>query len=199
MKKLIALAFAALIQACAFTDATLDVQHDPSISFEGPISEAPSTRFLPATLEDNRSDKARIGWKKNGFGQNTADMTTAEPVTTIISDAIETGLSQNGHHIVEDGRVKIEGSVDRFWFETDQNFWTIEFIGDVQCSLAFIDTRTGEVFYQSTYSGSHSEKKGGGLSGTWEAIMSQAVNKLIEDITFDEDLMMALEALHEGG
>lgn len=197
MKKLVFLAVAAFIQACAFTDAKLNVEHDPSESFMGPVSEAPATEFLPSSLSDARNDKQRIGWKKNGFGQNTADITTARPVTSIINDAIATGLTQNEHHVSESGRVKVEGTVDKFWFETDVNFWTVGFTGDVQCSLVFIDTRSGDRFYSSTYSGTYTEKKAAGLSKTWEHVMSQAVNKLVEDITFDEGLMMALEDLPE--
>jgi uncharacterized lipoprotein YajG len=182
------------IQACAFTDATLNVEHDPNANIKGPISEAPSISFSSPQLEDARLDKARIGWKKNGFGANTADITSEQPVEVIIENAIIDAIKDNGHTLAENGRVAIKGSVDRFWFETDVNFWTVEFIGDVQCSLEFIDSASNTSLYKSSYSGTYKEKTGGGLEKTWTEVMSKAVDNLIEDIVFDEDLTAALES-----
>jgi len=93
---------------------------------------------------------------------------------------------------VENGRVKIVGTVDRFWFETDMNFWTVEFIGDIQTTLEFVDAVTNSTIYQSTYSGNYREKTAGGLEKTWTEVMSKAMDNLIEDIVFDEELTEAL-------
>ena len=196
MRNIILVILTLTLYSCAHTDSVLEVQHDAEMSFAGPIQEIESLSFQPANIEDNRSDKERIGWKKNGFGQNTANITTSQPVMSIVSDGIKTGLEQNNHIVSDDGRIKIEGKINKFWFDTDVNFWTVEFIGDTQCELVFIDKMTNEQIYKSTYSGSYSEKKGGGLSKTWQRIMSKAVDNLVEDIMFDEDLADALSELN---
>ena len=183
------------IQACAFTDATLDVSHDPEASFKGPLEQLETLTFNIPELEDKRIDKDRIGWKKNGYGMNTADIMTSEPVIDIVAKAITAGLTDNGHEQSKNARIAISGTLNRFWFETDMNFWTIEFIGDVQCSLNFIDTQTNTTFYSSDYAGNYSEKKAGGLNKTWQRIMGKAVDKVVEDIIFDEDLIEAIESL----
>lgn len=195
MKKLVALVFIINVGGCAFTDATINVAHNPEADFSGPIQELDSLSFDLATLSDNRQDKQRIGWKKNGYGQNTADITSSKPVYEIVSNGIQEGLTQNGHSILKNGKVMIEGSVDKFWLEVDPNFWTIEFIGETQCSLIFVNPITKEKIYESTYSGTYSQKKAGGLTGTWEEIMSKSVDKLVEDIMFDDNLIEALENL----
>jgi len=195
MKKILLLSAVLIFQGCAFKDATLKVHHSANAKFNGPIGQAGPIMFSKAKLIDNREDKVRIGWKKNGYGSNTADITTEQPVETIVTNAISSGLLSNGHKIVESGLVRIEGSVNRFWFETDINFWSVEFTGDVQCNLKFINTKTDQVFYESEYSGTYSLKKGGGATKTWQKVMSQAVDNLIEDITFDEDLAEALQEL----
>ena len=187
MKKLILLIIVINLSACAFTDAQINVQHGPEADYTGPIQDLESKVFSLSALTDNRQDKERIGWKKNGYGKNTANITTANSIEEIIANGITEGLIQNGHTISKNGNVTIEGSVDKFWLEFDANFWTIEFIGETQCSLIFINTLTKEKIYQSTYSGTYSEKKAGGLTGTWEEIMSKAVDKLVEDIMFDEN------------
>ena len=86
----------------------------------------------------------------------------------------------------------VTGTVDRFWFDTDMNFWTVEFIGDVQCTLNFIDLVSGTSIYSASYSGTYKEKTAGGLEKTWTGVMSKAIEKLIEDIVFDEELTVAL-------
>lgn len=192
MKKILLVIAILLIQACAYKDSTLKVNHDANEKFRGPIAESAPLSFIAASISDEREDKARIGWKKNGFGSNTADITTEEPVETIVTNAITTGLLSNDHKVTNDGLVKVEGKVNRFWFEMDTNLWSVEFTGNVQCDLKFINTKTNSVFYTAEYSGSYSEKKGAGLKKTWQKVMSKAVDNLIEDIVFDEDLAEAL-------
>lgn len=196
MKKLSLLILILLTQACAFKDSQLKISHTDDAQFNGPISEISMRSFSSPELEDRREDKVRIGWKKNGYGMNTADITTEQPVQDIVADAIAEGLKANGHLIsVNESDIKITGSVERFWFETDINFWTVEFIGEVTADLSFVNTINDEIIYHSIYTGSHSVKKGGGGEKTWRTVMSTAVNKLIEDIVFDEALAEALDTL----
>lgn len=192
MKKFLVIPVILLVQSCAFTDASLKLEHDDAVNITGPISEAEGIAFSAPRLEDARLDKARIGWKKNGYGMNTADITSEQPVDVIMENAIIDAIKDNGHSVAEDGEVTISGTVDRFWFETDMNFWTIEFIGDVQCTLNFTDPVTDKIIYSSSYSGTYKEKKGGGYVKTWTEVMNKAIGKLIEDIVFDEDLTDAL-------
>ena len=186
MKNLLLISAILMMQACAFTDSTLKVSHHEEANITGPISEADGIAFSAPQLEDARLDKARIGWKKNGYGAQTAEIDSEQPVDVIVENAITDAIKDNGHLVVEDGQVKISGTVDRFWFDTDVNFWTIEFIGDIQCTLEFIDSATNTSIYRSTYSGTYKDKTAGGLEKTWTEVMSKTVDKLIEDIVFDE-------------
>jgi uncharacterized lipoprotein YajG len=190
-----AIAAVSLLQGCAFTNATLKVTHDANANTQGPISDAGAVKFTPPQIADGRMDKARIGWKKNGYGMNTADIYTAEPVEKIVEKALADAVVDNKHAVGDDGRVRIAGTVDRFWFETDVNFWTVKFIGDVQCTLDFIDTQTNKSIYKSSYSGNHSHETGGGLEKTWTMVMGKALDKMIEDVVLDDDLAQALKGL----
>lgn len=193
MKTLFIILIAGLTQACAFTDAQLDIAANPESNIIGPISEEDSIKFTLPNLQDARLNKARIGWKKNGYGQNTADITTLKPVEEIVEGALIEAIRDNGHQIlIDNAEISIIGTVDHFWFETDTNFWTVEFIGDVSCTLEFIDISSKESLYKSTYSGNHRQKVAGGLEKTWTDVMNKTLDKLIEDIVFDEDLAEVL-------
>jgi uncharacterized lipoprotein YajG len=181
-------------QGCAFTKATLDVHASPDARVAGPLGDAGPIHFSLPQLEDARPDKARIGWKRNGFGQNTADIVTEQPVDQIVEDAVTKALTDTQHHVGSDGQVHVVGTVDRFWFEGDMNFWTVRFTGEVQCTLDFVDVQTGQSVYKSRYSGSHTEQKAGGYLKTWTVIMNRSLDRLIEDIVLDEELAAALKA-----
>ena len=86
------------------------------------------------------------------------------------------------------------GTVDRFWFDYDVNMWTVKFIGDVQCTLDFVDAQTRQSIYKSKYSGSHSETKAGGLEATWTLVLNKSLDKLIESVVLDDELTAALNA-----
>jgi uncharacterized lipoprotein YajG len=194
-QKLLALAaVVALLQGCAFTPSKLEVQATPATSVAGPLMEVPPVKFRATQLEDKRQDQARIGWKKNGFGQNTADITTSQPVDQIVESTIDKALVDSRHSVGEDGVIRIVGTVDRFWFDMDANFWTITFIGEVACTLDFVDAVTRQSIYQSRYAGSYKVDKAGGLDKTWSEVMGKALDKLIEDVVLDEDLADAVRA-----
>jgi uncharacterized lipoprotein YajG len=191
--KIAALAAAVLIQGCAFTEAVLDVKATPESKVAGPLGDLKSMNFNTPALDDARQEKARIGWKKNGYGQNTADIKTAQPVDSIIEDAVAKALRDTNHHVGAGGNVLVVGTVDRMWFDVDMNFWTVKFLGDVQATLDFVDSATQKSIYKSKYTGSYNDTKGGGLEKTWTVVMSKAVDKLIESIVLDDELVAALK------
>jgi hypothetical protein len=183
----------AALQGCAYGDANLKVAHGSGQGYKGPMSQVQPLMFVVQPLEDARQDKERIGYKKNGFGQNTASITTTTPVADIVASGVRTGLQVNGHTLGEQAQVTVSGAVTRFWFEFDPNFFTVGFIGNVEARLAFADAK-GQKFYDNVYSGTYKTEKAGGLEATWTEVMSMAVDKLVEDVMFDADLIEALES-----
>jgi hypothetical protein len=192
MKTILLVCVVALIQGCAFTTARLNIAARPDANLKGPLVKVAPLKFDIKPLADARSDKARIGWKKNGFGQNTADVLSARPVTELVAEGIRAGLQQNGQSVGMPSDISIAGSVTRFWFDSKPNFWTIEFTGNVECDLEFTSSRTNTVVYKSRYSGTYTKKTGGGLEATWTEVMDASIEKLVEDIVFDANLIDAL-------
>jgi uncharacterized lipoprotein YajG len=191
LRFLILAAAVLVMQGCAFTKATLDVK-PTAAQVAGPLGDVQSIAFQKPQLLDSRLDKARIGWKKNGFGQNTADIVTKQPVEQIVESAVAKALTDTRHSVGDTGAVEVVGTIDRFWFDVDTNFWTVKFIGDVQCTVDFVDSQTKQSIYKSKYSGNYADEKAGGLEKTWTEVMSKALDKLIEAIVLDEELVAAL-------
>ena len=192
LRKLLMIAGIGLaMQGCALTDATLDVGADATIVGQGPLSEAEPLQFVINDFEDAREDQVRVGYKKNGFGQNMGDITTAQPVAVIIADAISAAAVANGHTVGETG-ITVDGVVNKFWIETDINFSNIEMVCNIVTDLKFTDTETDGVIYSASYSASYSDKKQMGTEKNFAEIIDGAIQALIDEIVFDEELAEAL-------
>lgn len=198
LPRLLLLALLSSLSGCAFSQADLDVRYDPAAARVGPLSEVPSTKFALAEFEDGRINRMRIGYKRNTLGMNTADVKTNLPVEQIVRDAVQATFEENGHVVGSDGAVRIEGEVTQFWFDTQTNFWTVEFMGTVACKLKLVDATSGAPVYESEYIGHYNEKSAGGYEKSWARVMNLALARLVEMISFDAKLADALKAREAG-
>ena len=157
MKRLLFVGLSILfVHGCALTDASLPVVYDDTQLQKGPLSDAESTAFNVESLVDERPDQERVGYKKNGFGANTADINTEAPVTELVEEAVRDALETNGHSLAADG-MRVSGSVSEFWLEQDVNFSHIEIICTIEVFLTFADASSGGVLYESPYRATFSE------------------------------------------
>ena len=193
-KFLIIVGLGLALQGCALTDAELDVGPDMEAINQGPISDATPRVFKVNDFEDARDDKERVGYKKNGFGQNMGDIDTDEPVPVIVADAISAAAVANGHTI-GDGGIAIDGVVNRFWIETDINFSNIEIACSIEADITFTDVASNKAIYSAPYAGSYSDKKQMGTEKNFKEIIDGALGALIDEIVFDEDLAEALDSI----
>jgi len=128
-----------------------------------------------------------------------SDIRPDEPVEDIVRDAIIIALKKNGHDAYGLGPRVIEGEVRDFWFDTQMNFWTVEFMGSVACNVRVIDKTSEDVIYEGEYSGYYDEKSAAGYVNSWERVMNAALDRMIESMVFDTQLVSALEAAGVSG
>lgn len=192
MKRILALAaIATLAQGCALTDAALEVDPAALEYSTGPLSEANSTAILVEAIDDARDDTMRVGYKKNGFGQNMGDIATARPVTELIQEALAKGLEKNGHTIAG-GDVQVTGVLNRFWVDFDVNFSNIEILGNVDADFTFSDANG--VVYTQGYSTTYSDKFQMGTEKNLQKVVAGTIAKLVDEVSYDEDLAEALDS-----
>ena len=194
---LIALLGSLLLMGCAFTSASLPVSYDESHATRGPISRTDHGPIMVSQFSDLRKDQERIGYKRNGFGQKTADITTDVPVSDIVRDGLVKALKANGQTLVENNeRIRIDGQVTEFWFDIDINFWTVKSMGSVSATLQFIDLNTNQTFHTNDYIGNYElESMAAGLEGAWTNAMELALENMIDSIMTDSELARKLREL----
>ena len=159
----------------------------------GPLSSVKNKKIAVDVVNDSRPDKQRIGWKRNGFGQKTANIEATKPVTNIIRNTITTIFKKNGYGINKDNNVVIKGDVQQFWIDINIHAFSVDFVENIKVKLQVKDKKTNKVIYENTYAGHYTEKSLGGLDETLQRVMDKTLDNLASQISFDDDLVSALK------
>lgn len=185
----------ATVGGCAFTQATLNVGYTEAMANRGPLSSIAPRRIDVGAFADKRPETNKIGYKRNGFGQKTADIVTAKPVPDIVKEALIAEFKKNGHDVTTAERdLVLAGDITTFWFELQVNFATIEFFGTSAITLNVVDGRTGTTLLTRNYQGHYTEKSLGGLDATWERVMNEALQRMVREVATDLQLIRVLKA-----
>lgn len=185
----------ATLGGCAFTQATLNVGYTEAMANRGPLSSIAPRRIDVGAFADKRPETNKIGYKRNGFGQKTADIVTAKPVPDIVKEALIAEFKKNGHDVTTAERdLVLAGDITTFWFELQVNFATIEFFGTSAITLNVVDGRTGTTLLTRNYQGHYTEKSLGGLDATWERVMNEALQRMVREVATDLQLIRVLKA-----
>jgi uncharacterized lipoprotein YajG len=183
---------AAMLGGCAFTTSTLNVRYEEARAARGPLSSVEPRRVEIVSVVDKRPDTARIGYKRNGFNQQTADILSGRPVSEVIRDALIVELKKNGHLFEPSERdLRLAVDVTDFWFDLRVGMWTIEYLGTAGIALTVNDGRNGATLLSQRYQSSHREERAAGYEGTWEAVMNAALERMMRDVATDPRLVEA--------
>ncbi len=178
-----------VVQGCALVDANLTIALPEESVLAGPLSEVKRRAFNVVRIQDARDDQTRIGYVRNSFGMITADILSGESVETVVQQAVEAMLVENGHELADSG-IRVTGQIGVFWIESDQNFADVELIGQIECELVF--AADGEELYRNDYVGSHSVRVGIVTAGSHRMAIGGALGSLAEAVAYDEALAKAL-------
>lgn len=186
-----------VLHGCASGGQHLDIAARQQSISKGPLSEVPQVKFDFRPLDDARAERDRIGYSINDAFLVDSSLHSKKPVTDVVLDAMRLGFLNNGHALGTPADVIITGSVTRFWYERKDNLFTIELTGNIECDMEFTSTKTSQSIYKSRYSGTYTKTMSGAFGvtdKTMAEIMDISVEKLVEDIVYDSNLIEALEA-----
>ncbi|MDE0364624.1 MAG: YajG family lipoprotein [Gammaproteobacteria bacterium] len=173
-----------------FNDVHIPMTIPQDETLTGYLSDVASRDFTAVKIIDAREDRTRIGFRRNGFGQETADILSDEPVEIVVQRAVETMLANNGHKLADSG-IQVTGAISAFWIEQDWNYYDTEFIARIECELVF--SIQHDELYRNAYSGSYNHRSFHAVSAKpWRIAMNGALTSLAEDIAYDTGLATAL-------
>ena len=136
MRKHLLVPVVVLAHGCVFDDVHIPMTIPQDETLTGYLSDVASRDFTAVKIIDAREDRTRIGFRRNGFGQETADILSDEPVEIVVQRAVETMLANNGHKLADSG-IQVTGAISAFWIEQDWNYYDTEFIARIECELVF--------------------------------------------------------------
>ncbi len=96
---------------------------------------------------DQRSDKSKVGSKKNGYGMEMAPIVVSEDVATTIRNAIEQELIARGFQLDKNmALVKIAADVTRYYNDHKMGFFSGDAIADLHLSVTVV-SKSGSQLY----------------------------------------------------
>lgn len=180
---------------CAFPPAKLKVKYDQARAKLGPLSSIKSLEIQVVPFEDKRLLPHTIGYQRNGFGMNMGDIITTRPVAELVREAIAITLEKNGHIVTNEKKnLKISGTIETFWFESQVNAFTLEFMGTIAVDLTLEDSQTNNSLFSRRYSGYHNAEFYMGHHKEMTQVMNSALENLTTQIATDTQLIEALQS-----
>lgn len=148
------------LSACAFVDNQVQLEAQQVADLPAGTGNG-STIFL-ALLEDSRTDKAKVGVIRNGFGAETAAVNTADKPAIWVSNSLKSNLEKAGYKVeTVDGGFRpsgdqflLSGNLIRAFSDPQVGFWGFTLKGDVQ---AIMKAEVGGRTTQATIAGQHEQ------------------------------------------
>lgn len=139
-KYLVILSFA-FVNGCALTTESIDLNYQPQGNYLRSTNVSVNVK-----THDNRTDKSKIGSKKNGFGIETAPILPKEKIEITVQKAIEDELKSRGYLVKNDADIFIHASVVRFYNEFHLGFFSGDSVSDFEMLVAVKKKNGSTVF-----------------------------------------------------
>lgn len=176
------------LSACAFVDNQVQLEAQQVADLPAEAGNG-STVYL-ALLEDARTDKAKVGVIRNGFGAETAAVNTADKPAIWVSNSLKSNLEKAGYKVeTVDGGFRpagdqflLSGNLTRTFSDPKVGFWAFTVTGDVE---AIMKAEYAGRTTQATIAGHHEQmsmvSSGGEMhKGSLNNALQDFVRKVID-------------------
>lgn len=197
VKKLLGILLFSVIalSGCAFTTAKLDLGYLPTS--ESPLATIKPMNFaLEIKDQRNIDERDRVGDKKNSYGMVTAKVLSNKDVTTILYEALENELKNNGHKVIdtkETSDAVINLDLKRYWSDCRIHFWDLEMIGTVSSHITILNPRNESVLFSKTMNSTFRESRQLALDEAFKRVLDNALAEFIRGFSRDPGLLKALQ------
>ncbi|WP_024694354.1 YajG family lipoprotein [Pseudomonas syringae] len=135
---LLTMAAVSSLTGCAFTSEKIDIHY---VQQQGVTAEPyASNTLVSVTVKDSRVDKSKVSSKKNGYGMETAPITSNEEVSVTFSRAIEQEIRARGFRAGSgDGDIRLNAEINRFYNDHKIGFFSGDAVADLSLSVRVSD------------------------------------------------------------
>jgi uncharacterized lipoprotein YajG len=196
-----ALALGLVLSACAFSTANVDLAYKPTAGSKSPLSTVKPLK-IALLVEDQRpvAERESIGNKRNGFGSITAQVKSKSDVLTVLSDALRTELSNNGHTVVGKESlydVLLRVQLKRYWTDTVIHFWDVELVGTINSDFVLGKGDADKAVLSQPGQGSFRESRQLVTESAYESVLNGALSEFIRNFSRDPNVIKALQQVSQ--
>lgn len=184
-----------VLSGCALTTAKLDLGYLPT-SESSLATIKPMNFALEIKDQRNPDERDRVGDKKNSYGMVTAKVLSNKDVTTVLYEALENELKNNGHKVIdtkETSDAVINLDLKRYWSECRIHFWDVEMIGTVNSHITILNPRNESVLFSKPMNSTFRESRQIALDGAFKRVLDNALAEFIRGFSRDPGLLKALQ------
>lgn len=184
-----------VLSGCALTTAKLDLGYLPTS--ESPLATIKPMNFaLEIKDQRNPDERDRVGDKKNSYGMVTAKVLSNKDVTTVLYEALENELKNNGHKVIdtkETSDAVINLDLKRYWSECRIHFWDVEMIGTVNSHITILNPRNESILFSKPMNSTFRESRQIASGGAFKRVLDNALAEFIRSFSRDPSLLKALQ------
>lgn len=184
-----------LSSACAFGTTPIKIVPTPFESIEGHVEQARQGDIVVHRFTDNRDEEKRefIGAKRNGYGMVLGHLGVVEGTTLpdLMTQFFTEALRDAGYRAVIEGTpdsetpsdfqpiATLEGGIEKFWLDMYMATWHL-----VEISVSLWNN-SDEVLWEGLFEGEETNVLWLGLSGEFEKVIRQALDKALAQAVVD--------------
>ena len=180
-----------LSSSCAFVDKEISLEpNSPQYN----NAKANETVYLNE-FKDKRNIKDKIGVIKNGYGMETANVTTDQDISALIEESLIRNLKNAGFNIkklvatsninalLSNKQMYLEGAIYKFYVEPNVGWWYADMVADINIKINV--KSKNETFSESYRIESKNPDMYWGASSSYEDPLETSIEKLTSRITTD--------------
>jgi uncharacterized lipoprotein YajG len=186
-----------LASGCAFSTANVDLAYKRDPATKSPLATVKPVK-IALLVEDQRpiTERETVGNKKNGLGMVTASVKPKSDVLGVISDALKTELSANGHKVQmsnEPSDVTLRVQLKRYWTDVSIHFFDLEMTGIITADFTFAAKNADKPLLTQAGQGSYRESRQIATEGAYESALNGALNEFVRNFSRDPNIIKALQ------
>jgi len=163
------------------------IQLDPWLEKETVAPETTTTKNIYlGPIEDQRSEKNRIGERTAAFNVSMGDIYTNRDASVYMREAVQNELLATGNKLSEDApEITITGDLIKFWVWTDTTalYWDIK--GEIQLDLTVSNKKTDKTISKTYTANSESRTYTYPSKELVSSVVSDTVKSLMYEIRKD--------------
>lgn len=173
-----------LLTSCAMTNSDLALDYKQKTKINTHYLAKTSKVIRVSNFKDDRgvSDPKLIYHKRNAYGQTTSGGYVAEkPLTTIVQNAITTGLKKLHYRVGSSGQYILTGKISRIDLKTVMGMFKVSINTEIQVELKLLNN-TGSLLWSDTFTGHSNVKTAWGGDQTLRDSFGNSLNDVVNQL-----------------